>query len=149
MEDMITISKSELKEIIAKEIAKNIVKPSERLFFDVQIIRSGIQNANSKHQELVEFDKNNNYYGIGAYQKQLLVLFKRKSKFGFEYTNPTSGNDPDALIRKLVLQMFGCKRSNDLESKDVAKAKEIYSKLSEIFLETYEEHLNDIFDDKS
>lgn len=149
MDDIITINKFELQQLIAQEIAKAAIKPSEGLFYDVQIIKDGIKNANAKHQELVEFDKSANY-GVGVYHQPLLALFKRRNRNGidFDYINPTSGADPDTLIRKLVLQMFGCKYNKDIELEDIARAKEIYSRLSEIFLEIYEEHLDKIFDDK-
>lgn len=42
--------------------------------------------------------------------------------------------------------MFGSKYERELDSRDIDKARKLYSEISSVFLTTYEEHLNDVID---
>lgn len=146
MEEKIVINRSDLEELIAKEIAKKLTsKPTLNIFADLNIFDKRIEELNRSKPEVVEYierqQKKEPFYWVNFSD---LVEERCRFSNGFNTTKPTIYNDPHNLIRKLVFLTFGSKTMKQLGDKEAKKARELYSEISSIFLTAYEEHLNDV-----
>ena len=45
--------------------------------------------------------------------------------------------------------MFGCRYQKGIDGREIDKARKLYSEISDLFLITYEEHLNDVINDRN
>lgn len=148
LEEKIVINKSDLEELIAKEVAKKLTaKQSRTIFADLNVIDKNIEELNRSKQEVVEYARSQQRLAPANWVN-LSNLVERRSYHGdgFYMTKPTLYNDPHNLIRKLVILMFGSKHESSLDSRDIDKARKLYSEISSIFLTAYGEHLNDVVD---
>ena len=86
-----------------------------------------------------------------AYWENLTNLVRERNRYGsgFDMVSPPTYSDPHTLIRKLVLLMFGCRYQKGIDGRDIDKARKLYSEISDLFLITYEEHLNDVINDRN
>ena len=148
MEEKIIINRSDLEELIAKEVAKKLTsKPTLNIFADLNIFDKRIEELNRSKPEIVEYverqQKREPFYWVNFSD-----LVKERCRFldGFNMTKPTIYNDPHNLIRKLVFLTFGSKTIKELDDKEAKRARKLYSEFSNIFLTAYEEHLNDVVD---
>lgn len=151
IEEKIVINKSDLEELIAKEVAKKMTaKSSQSIFADLDIIDERIAEINRSKPEVVEYVKSRKEMPP-AYWENLTNLVRERNRYGsgFDMVSPPTYSDPHTLIRKLVLLMFGCRYQKVIDGRDIDKARKLYSEISDLFLITYEEHLNDVINDRN
>ena len=149
-EDTIVINKSDLEELIAKEVAKKMTAQSNKsIFLDLAIIDKRVSEINRSYSEIVEYILEQSRKPP-AYWENYSNLVQNRNKYGkgFNMTKPSLYFDPDTLIKKLVCLMFGVKNVKDLDGRDIKIAREAYSDISKLFLTTYEHHVNNIVDDR-
>jgi hypothetical protein len=150
VEETITINKSDLEELIAKEVAKKMTAQSNKsIFLDLAIIDKRVAEINRAQSEVFDFVKEQQKKAP-AYWQNISSLVQSRSRHGngFYMTTPTLYNDPETLIRKLVCLMFGNKTVKEIDGRDINKARELYSEISNLFLTTYENHLIDVINDR-
>lgn len=149
-EETIVINKSDLEELIAKEVAKKMTAQSNKsIFLDLAIIDKRVSEINRSYSEIVEYILEQSRKPP-AYWENYSNLIQNRNKYGkgFNMTKPSLYFDPDTLIKKLVCLMFGVKNVKDLDGRDIKTAREVYSDISKLFLTTYEHHVNNIVDDR-
>lgn len=149
-EEKITISKSDLEGLIAKEVAKKMTAQSNKsIFLDLAIIDKRVAEINRSQPEVFDYVKQQQKKAP-AYWQNISSLVQRRSCYGngFDMITPTLYNDPETLIRKLVCLMFGNKTVKEIDGRDVNKARELYSEISNLFFTTYENHLVDVINDR-
>ena len=149
-EDTIVINKSDLEELIAKEVAKKMTTQSNKsIFIDLAIIEKRVSEINRSQPEIMEYIKAQSTKAP-AYWEKVSNLVKGRNSYGrgFGMTSPTLYFDPDTLIKKLVCLMFGVKTVKEIDGRDIKTAREVYSEISKLFLATYEAHLNNVISDR-
>lgn len=151
LEEKIVINKSDFEELIAKEVAKKMTsRSSQSIFVDLDVIDERIAEINRSKPEIIEYVERRKEMPP-AYWEDFTYLVEKRSRFkkGFDMTKPSNYSDPHTLIRKLVFLMFGCKLQKEMDGRDIDKARKLYSEISNLFLTTYEEHLNDVINDRN
>lgn len=149
-EDTIVINKSDLEELIAKEVAKKMTKQSNKsIFLDLAIIEKRVSEINRSKSEIIEYIQEQAKRPPAYWVKDSSIVQSRNSYGnGFNMITPTLYFDPDTLIKKLVCLMFGAKAVKDLDGRDIETARGVYSEISKLFLTTYELHLNHVISDR-
>ncbi|HHW4956382.1 TPA: hypothetical protein ACU0L5_000430 [Streptococcus suis] len=148
--ETITINKNKLEELIAKEVAKKITSQANNsIFKDLAIIDKRVAEINREYPEIVQYVQEQSKRPP-AYHKSLTELVHERSRWGdgFMFTKPSLYADPETLIRKLVCLMFGAKNVRELDGRDVEIARSMYYEISNIFINTYKGHLENVIEDR-
>ncbi|UXS43578.1 hypothetical protein [Staphylococcus delphini] len=138
--EQITLTKEELKEIIAKEVreALNGKKPisPNSIFRNVKIEFEDFANINRKY----EFIKNlrlGRVYSLGH------PISLKKYSDGFETIHRRAYmQEVHDYIRKLTLSAFGAKLNSDLNEVECSQAAEMYNAIKEYYLHLYKKRLS-------
>ncbi|EGQ1685687.1 hypothetical protein [Staphylococcus pseudintermedius] len=138
--EQITLTKEELKEIVAKEVRQALgKKPIKQfsIFSEVRLDEVDIANIN----EDFSFTKFIKTPFRGRHYKPLAI---RKYPFGGnEYFNGKVNDDHiHDFIRKLTLAVFGVTRNSDLSKSEYEEAAELYEKIKSFYLHQYTKRLS-------
>ncbi|WP_363472828.1 hypothetical protein [Companilactobacillus musae] len=146
MNDSITITKDDLKDLITKEVVKALTTKAKvyppLLFDNVRFSREDLTSRNAKYRETSRTNINN--YGGNTYSRH---QYETKD-FANRTTTKDMGPYSDAVnveIRHLALAVLGETRIKDVSSQDYSRAINIYSQFKDLFLKLYDQRLNDLF----
>lgn len=138
--EQITLTKEELKEILAKEVRQALgKKPIKQfsIFSEVRLDEVDIANIN----EDFSFTKFIKTPFRGRHYKPLAL---RKYPFGGnEYFNGKVNDDHiHDFIRKLTLAVFGVTRNSDLSEREYEEAVDIYKHFKTMYKHQYTKRLS-------
>lgn len=159
MEDTITISKSELQELIAKEIANRAIK-TRRDFGGVAIDASDIRSVNQLYPDI--FDKMRLPFYNSHTDDVMPIARHQKWKFDFgggdvfsrnrhfSKSNNAYYHSKDCLyvsrihekLKEITLALHGATLIKDLDDEEFQEALETYNDFKQFFLERYKVRLS-------
>ncbi|UXR77669.1 hypothetical protein [Staphylococcus sp. IVB6227] len=136
----ITLTKEELKEIIAKEVREAIngkkIISSNSIFSGVRIESGDLENINEQH----EFMK---HLSLGRMNRLGQPVSLKRYRHGFEsHHRKAYVQDAHDHIRKLTLSAFGVTLNSDLSEAEYSQAAEIYTAIKELYLHLYKKRLS-------
>lgn len=138
--EQITLTKQELKEIIAREVAKT-------LYGDKRLFRGAI--FNDVKLDEAEIAKINETFPFTRYIKtpyrnrHYMPLSLRKYRRSNQWFNGKVSDDQiHDHIRKLTLSMYGVTLNSDLSEVEYTQAAETYNALKEFYLHLYKKRLS-------
>lgn len=152
MSEVITITKEELKAMIAAEVAKNSLPRKSKDFRDVMVQREELSEINNKYPHIADRLSKTFVSQIGGmstdrkrYDASLLPeLYTRKRyAHGREYHHDKiSLIDLHDNLRKLSLNVLGASIIKDLDDDEFDYSLFAYEKLKTCFLELYAERIS-------
>ncbi|UXU59033.1 hypothetical protein [Staphylococcus agnetis] len=138
--EQITLTKQELKEIIAKEVAKTLYGDKSlfpgAIFNDVKIDEEEIAKINGSFSftRCIKTPYRGHHY---------MPLALKKYRRGNEWFNGKVTYDQiHDHIRKLTLSMYGVTLNSDLSEVEYTQAAETYNALKEFYLHLYKKRLS-------
>ncbi|MBU8235794.1 hypothetical protein KSD67_09680 [Staphylococcus aureus] len=137
--EQITLTKEELKEIIAKEVreAINGKKPisSGSIFSKVRINNDDLEEINKK----LNFVKD---LSLGRLRKLNHPIPLKKYQHGFESIHQKAYVQDH--IRKLTLSIFGVTLNSDLSESEYNLAAKVYREIKNYYLYIYEKRVSEL-----
>lgn len=137
--EQITLTKEELKEIIAKEV-RNAIKgekpiSSGAIFSKVRINNDDLEEINKK----LNFAKD---LSLGRLRKLNHPIPLKKYQHGFESIHQKAYvQDVHDHIRKLTLSAFGVTLNSDLKESEYDEASRMYDMLKNFYLYRYQKRI--------
>lgn len=160
MEEQITLKKSDLEALIAKEVAKTLTKKKKNDFRDVRIELDDISQINKKHPKILEKIIAPFEYKTGETIRPVVPTFLRDSNLGldsylyskrrfFEYSHHAYHHAKPCvcvsaihdLLKKLALYNHGVSIISDLDDDEFQEVLKTYQDFKELFLKKYDERL--------
>ncbi|MGT2866636.1 hypothetical protein [Streptococcus fryi] len=152
MAEVITITKEELKALIAAEVAKNSLPRKKPDFRDVMLRNEEISEINSNHlliadrlskefasqqgEKSIKCSERNNWFSSNIYTRKRYL-------HGLKYQHyKTSNQDIHETLRKLSLNVLGATIIKDLDDDEFEYALDAYEKLKTCFLEIYADRIS-------
>ncbi|WP_019165845.1 hypothetical protein [Staphylococcus delphini] len=137
--EQITLTKEELKEIIAKEVREAIrgKKPigSGSIFNEVRIEHDDFERINKQY----EFAK---YLSVGRMERLNHPIPIKRYKSGFELVHrKVFVQEIHDLIRKLTLSAFGVTLNSDLSESEYEDAARMYEMIKSFYLYQYKKRI--------
>lgn len=148
MEEVITISKSDLQELIAREVAKTISAPAKSIhpntvFSDEMIRSEDIQEINGQFEWVCYLLRDESRYKNGYDKAPYSLLALAQYHYGTDSMKSTASfTDVHDYLRKLSLAIFGKSLNNQLSRYEYDFAQQVYRELKSLFLKLYEERLH-------
>lgn len=159
MEDVITISKSELQALIAKEIANRTCK-IRRDFGEVKIEYADIEGVNRLYPEIcnkmqlpfyngfsvdvmpmIKTGRRDNTGSIDSIYSQTRHFDESRKAYFHSKRNLYNSNIHE-LLKGLTLALHGATLIKDLDDEEFQKALETYNEFKQFFLERYSVRLS-------
>jgi hypothetical protein len=135
MEDKITISKSELDELIRQGIAKAVRQPTGftagTLFAGIAIDTNDISTINERH------DMPNMPEDVCGKSYAIFSRHQYNDGTSFRCMGPSAGDMHDKL-RFLALAVVGESKNSQVVRADIPTVREAYSKFRDLFLTLYD-----------
>lgn len=151
MSEIITITREELNELIAKEVAKNILPRRKPDFRDVMISPVDVQKINKNYPNISEkvckkfATQNTDFLSRERRHEKPDNIYTRR-RYAHGYNNyehyKIYPQDVHAALKKLALHAMGVTIIKDLDDDEFECALEAYSKLKGCFLEIYADRIS-------
>ena len=151
--DSITITKNDLQNLIAKEVAKAITnKPQVRIapntmLDGVRLSGKELIDLNNKHKQSKDNNSVHSEWYTSTFSRSQRLEKRWNDKYELSNQGPNS-TDINTQIRKLTLSVLGETKLSDLKSCDYEKTISLYIEFKQFFLDKYEERLNELFGDE-
>ncbi|HHW5248644.1 TPA: hypothetical protein ACU297_001983 [Staphylococcus aureus] len=138
--EQITLTKEELKEIIAREVreainGKKTINPNS-IFSHVRIAHEDFERINKQY----DFTK---HLSLGRMGRLNHPVPLRRYKHGFELIHQkTYVQDVHDHIRKLALSIYGVTLNSDLTEAEYEEVAEVYRRIKDCYLYLYDKRIS-------